>query len=113
MEQEELDRQKAISEGDYTVIECPEGQIRHGKDCYDEDDTVNLADRIIDEEEDLEEIGHTFQDELDYIWDDLQGVFQFCFDMLWGFVDGGQSFEAGLELLDETYGLYEWLSPET
>lgn len=33
--------------------------------------------------------------------------------MLWGFVDGGESFEAGLELLDETYGLYEWLSPET
>jgi hypothetical protein len=33
--------------------------------------------------------------------------------MLWGFVDGGKSFEAGLEILDSTYNLYDWLSPQT
>jgi hypothetical protein len=61
----------------------------HGKDCYDPDDVVNIEDRIIDENEDLEEQKKTFQEEVDLVWDDLQGVFQFCFDMLWGFVDGG------------------------
>ena len=33
--------------------------------------------------------------------------------MSWGFVDGGESFEAGLEILDSSYNLYDWLSPET
>jgi hypothetical protein len=33
--------------------------------------------------------------------------------MVWGFFDGGKSFEAGLEILDESYNLYAWLSPQT
>lgn len=33
--------------------------------------------------------------------------------MSWGFFDGGKSFEEGLEILDSSYNLYDWLSPET
>ena len=45
------------------VVDCPEGQTRHGKDCYGEDDTINIADRIIDEEDDLKDKGTSFQEE--------------------------------------------------
>lgn len=68
---------------------------------------------MIDEEEDLEDKGKSFAEEWESVWMNLDDVFTFCWDMVWGFVDGGKSFEAGLEILDSTYNLYDWLSPET
>jgi hypothetical protein len=33
--------------------------------------------------------------------------------MLMGFFDDGKSFEDGLQILDNQYGVLEWLSPQT
>jgi hypothetical protein len=58
-------------------------------------------------------MGENLIEESHNIISDLNDIFTFCWYMLWGFVDGGESFEAGLEILDSTYNLYDWLSPQT
>jgi hypothetical protein len=38
-------------------------------------------------------------------WDELKDIFWIICYMAWGFADGGKSFEDGLEMIDEQYGL--------
>ena len=67
----------------------------------------------MDEDDDLKNKEKTFKEEWNEVVSDFDDILTFCWDMSWGFFDGGKSFEEGLEILDSSYNLYDWLSPET
>ena len=62
---------------------------------------MDYADRLLDEDEDIKEKVTNFEKQMEAAWDELKDILEIVLYMCWGFFDGGQSFEKGLEMIDE------------
>ena len=93
------------------VVHCQDGQVRHGEHCYEEEEKVEIIDRIREEDEDIIERVSNFEVQFKDALTELNAIREIIFLMGYGFFDNGKSFEKGLKMIDEQYGLLQWLSP--